>query len=287
MSNIKETYALITGGSSGIGRCMAIELAERGYNLLLVALHDETLAQTHKELVDRYQVDVDVRELGVDLTDPNAAKTIYDFCKNENINVQILINNAGFGYAGRLDTYSVDFFDKLMNLNNVAMVKLSRYFIDELKKHDEAFILNVGSIASYYDTPYKSVYAASKKFVYSFSRGIRAEFRNTGVSVTVLTPAGVMTNENVKSAADALGWKAKIISYTPEEVAAKAVKGMLNKKAVIIPGFFNKVYISIRKILPNSLTIKIIASQFEKKEVPVYDADRLEVKDKKEEVVEA
>lgn len=287
MSNKKGTYALITGGSSGIGRCMAIELAERGYNLLLVALHDETLTETHKELVDRYQVDVDVRELGVDLTDPNAAKTIYDFCMKENINVQILINNAGFGYAGRLDTYSVDFFDKLMNLNNVAMVKLTRYFIDELKKHDEAFILNVGSIASYYDTPYKSVYAASKKFVYSFSRGIRAEFRNTGVSVTVLTPAGVMTNENVKSAAEALGWKAKIISYTPEEVAAKAIKGMLGKKGVIIPGVFNKIYISIRKILPNSLTIHILASQFEKKEVPVYNADRLEVKDKKEEAIEA
>ncbi len=259
---------------------MAIELAERGYNLLLVALHDESLAATHKELVDRYHVNVEVRELGVDLTDTNAAKTIYDFCKKENINVQILINNAGFGYAGRFDTYSVDFFDKLMNLNNVAMVKLTRYFIDDLKKLGEAYVLNVGSIASYYDTPYKAVYAASKKFVYSFSRAIRAEFLPLGVSVSVMTPAGVMTNENVKSAADALGWKAKIISYTPEEVAKKAINGLFARKAVIIPGAFNKVYISLRKIIPNSFSIKMIASQFEKKEVPVYNQDRLEISKK-------
>jgi len=108
--------------------------------------------------------------------------------------------------------------------------------------------------------------------VYSFSRAIRAEFIDKGVSVTVITPAGVMTNENVKMAANAIGWTAKLISYSPEEVAKKAIDGMFNKKAVVIPGFFNKIYIGLRKILPNSLTIFMISRQFRKKVVPKYSA---------------
>lgn len=277
LNNNKSTYALITGGSQGIGKSMAIELADRGYNLLLVALHNETLKATHRELVERYHIHVDVKELGIDLTEDSAAQTIYDYCKEQDIQVQILINNAGFGYAGSFDSYSVAFLDKLMRLNMLAMVNMTRVFIDDLKSQKCAYILNVGSIASYYDSPYKAVYAASKKFVYSFSRAIRAELFHQGVSVTVLTPAGVMTNENVKMAADAIGWTAKLISYTPEEVAKKAIDGMFKKKAVIIPGFFNKIYIGLRKILPNSLTIYMICRQFRKKGVPTYCASKLGV----------
>jgi len=128
----RGTYALITGGSQGIGKSMAIELADRGYNLLLVALHNETLRATHEELVERYHVNVEVRELGIDLTNDSAAQTIYEYCKRNDIKVQILINNAGFGYAGCFDSYSVEFLDKLMRLNMVAMVNLTRVFIEEL-----------------------------------------------------------------------------------------------------------------------------------------------------------
>ena len=256
---------------------MAIELAEKGYNLVLVALHDETLRATYKELKERYHVEVDVKIFGVDLTEETAAAEIYEWCKANDINVQILINNAGFGYAGRFDDYSVEFLDKLMHLNVIAVVNLTRMFIDDLKTHDEAYVLNIGSIASYYDTPYKAVYAASKRFVYSFSRAIRAEFKPLGISVSVMTPAGVMTNENVKNAADALGWTAKLISYTPEQVAEIGIRKMFAKKAVVIPGFFNKIYIGLRKILPASFTIWMISRQFEKKEVPTYDDDNLEI----------
>ena len=177
----KLTYALITGGSQGIGKSIAVELAERGFNLLLVALHDDTLENARKELHEKYHLHVDIRVYGTDLTEETAATRLYDWCHENDINVQILVNNAGFGYTGRLNSYSIAFLDKLVHLNIVAVVNLTRVFIDDLAKYDEAYILNVGSIASYYDTPYKAVYAASKRFVYSFSRAIRAEFKSLGV----------------------------------------------------------------------------------------------------------
>lgn len=268
VSNKCSDYALVTGGSEGIGKCVADELAGRGYNIILVALPNDELEKTKAELNERHPVDV--RTVGVDLTKAESAEEVYYWCKLNELKVTILVNNAGFGYSGKFDEYDLDFLDSLMKLNMVAMVNLTRLFVADMKHYPESYIMNVGSIASYYDSPFKAVYAASKKFVFSFSRAIRVEYADTGVSVSVLTPAGVMTNENVKCAAEALGWVARIISYTPEEVAEKAVRGMFRKKAVIIPGAFNKFYIGLRRILPYRLQLKLISGHFKKKNVPKY-----------------
>lgn len=268
MTERRKDYALVTGGSLGIGKCIAIELATKGYNLLLVALPDNDLQRATDDL--RQQFDVDVQCMGIDLSQNESATEVHSWCERNQLEVSILVNNAGFGYSGKFDAYDIGFLDTLMKVNMVAMVNLTRLFISNMLKLSEAYILNVGSIASYYDSPYKAVYAASKRFVFSFSRAIRQEYLGTSVSVSVLTPAGVMTNENVKSAAEALGWSAKLISYTPEEVAKKGVKGMLDRKARIVPGVFNKIYVGLRRVLPYRLQLVMISKHFLHKEVPIY-----------------
>lgn len=272
MSNRRTDYALITGGSLGIGKCIARQLAGNGYNIVLVALPDEDLEKTKLELSSSF--DVDVRSVGIDLTKNESAEEVYYWCNLNQLEVSILINNAGFGYSGRFDDYDLEFLDSLMKLNMVAMVNLTRLFVTDMKKLPACYILNVGSIASYYDSPFKAVYAASKKFVFSFSRAIRQEYLGTSISVSVLTPAGVMTNDDVKCAAEALGWSAKLISYTPEEVAEKAVKGMFNGRARIVPGIFNNIYIAMRRILPYRLQLMLISRHFKKKNVPIYKGEQ-------------
>lgn len=275
MSNNTEEkrYALITGGSHGIGLHMAHELAKRGYHLLLVALHTEGLFELPDKFQLEYQVDVEV--LGLDLTEDNAIEKVYAWYQQLDVRLNILINNAGFGYLGRFDSYPLTFYNKLMKLNILAVVDLTRKFIDDLKGQDKAYVMNVGSIASYYDAPYKSVYAASKKFVYSFSRALRVELKPLNISVSVLTPAGVLTNDNTIKASRELSWVAKLVTYTPQEVAATAIDNMLKERAVIIPGGFNKFYIGMRKVLPYSLVMHMMSRQFSKKNLTTYDPSRL------------
>ncbi|MBI3142448.1 MAG: SDR family NAD(P)-dependent oxidoreductase [Bacteroidetes bacterium] len=277
MSNatLEKRYALITGGSHGIGLQMAHELAKRGYHLLLVALHTDGLLALPETFEQKYQVEV--RVLGLDLTDEHAVDQVYEWYQQMGVRLNILINNAGFGYLGRFDSYSISFFNKLMKLNVIAMVNLTRRFIEDLKGQDKAYVMNVGSIASYYDAPYKSVYAASKKFVYSFSRSLRVELLPFNISVSVLTPAGVLTNENTIKASKELSWAARLVTYTPQEVAAKAIDNMLRERAVIIPGAFNKFYIAMRKVLPYGLVMHMMSRQFSKKNLSIYDPSRLGV----------
>jgi len=137
-----------------------------------------------------------------------------------------------------------------VQLNIQPLISLSHLFIPGMKKHPKAYILNVGSIASFYPVPYKSIYAASKSFVYSFSMALKEELKSTSIKVSVLCPGPVTTNEEVIARIKAQGRLGKLIKMTPDEVAKIAVRGLLNGKIIIIPGLLNRFSLFVMKSLP-------------------------------------
>lgn len=231
----QKKYALITGGSSGIGLAIAHELAKRGHSLLLVALDDHHLTTAQQQLSSKYAVDV--QHLGVDLSQDRGPEQVSNWVMDNNFAVNILINNAGFGRNGLLESKDWSEYNTMIQLNNRAMVQLTYHLVSMLKQSPgEAYIMNMSSMEVPLIMPYKAVYAATKHFVFGFSLGLREELKSYGVSVTTVCPGPVMTNEDSKKRMLAMGRKARWIVLMPDEVARVAVKGLFNKRQVVVPG---------------------------------------------------
>ncbi|HNP99182.1 MAG TPA: SDR family NAD(P)-dependent oxidoreductase, partial [Bacteroidia bacterium] len=153
-------YAIITGASKGIGKAVSTELAKRGFNLLLIARSENLLAELSKNLNSKYQVKV--LTLGVDLSLDSSTDIILRKIEEEQMDVQVLINNAGYGLWGRFDTLTLSEQEAMMRINTFTMVRLTYLLLPYLKKQAKAYILNVSSTAAYQAVPTLAVYAASK-----------------------------------------------------------------------------------------------------------------------------
>lgn len=175
-------YALITGASGGIGLELAEELAKRKIDLLLLARSEGKLKEICNRLVSTYQIKADY--LSIDLSASDAIAKIESWLASNSFDVNILINNAGYGIWGRVDSTSVENLNNMMQLNMNVVANLCHALIPQLKKHNQSYILNVASTAAYQAVPTLTTYAATKAFVVLFTRGLRLELKDTPISVT-------------------------------------------------------------------------------------------------------
>ncbi|MDJ1469207.1 SDR family oxidoreductase [Cytophagaceae bacterium DM2B3-1] len=253
------SYALVTGASKGIGKAIAIELAKRKFDLLLIARSEQLLQSVTEEIQKLYAVQV--KYLSLDLSDNNAAEQIYNWCRQNNYQVSILVNNAGYGLCGPFDTASIEELTNMMQLNMTTLVKLCHIFLPMLKKQPKSYILNVSSTTAYQALPGMSVYAASKTFVLSFTRGLKHELKGTSVSVTCLSPGSTDTAfvERARITPKALE-AAKKVNMTPEAVAKDGVKKMFAGKAEVISGGLNRLGAFMAWLLPKAMIEKIAGS---------------------------
>jgi hypothetical protein len=255
-------YTLITGGSSGIGKAIAWECASRGMNVLLVALPGRDLHQTAGQLRNEYPVKVETLE--IDLTSLSAPQDVYNWCMENNYQVNVLVNNAGVAGTAKFEESPVSYSDERIQLNIRAVVLLTRLFIPSMKKLPKAYILNVSSLSAFYSIPYKSIYSASKAFVLMFSRAIKEELRETSIKISVLCPNGVRTNSGTHARIESHGLKGKLTRVPVEKVAKSAIKGLLNGKMVIIPGRINRGILIFGYFVPVNIKQRILAREFEK-----------------------
>lgn len=262
MASPEEYYTLITGAGAGIGRALAVECASRGMHVVAVSLPDSGLRELKDFVEKKYGTKVFVIE--TDLTRENACTEVYTRCMKEGLRINVLINNVGLGSTGPFESFDASFYETQMKLNVLATGLLTRLFITELKKARSARILNVGSMGGFFHIPHKVIYSATKAFVYSFSMALRAELRKDGISVSVLCPAAVDTNERVRAHNQTLSRTAKSSLMKPEDVAKYAVERMLRGKALIIPGFFNRCYLKLNNLVPYGLKMRIISNIFSK-----------------------
>lgn len=251
-----KKYTLITGASMGIGRALAEECARRGRNLLLVALEGPELHTTATEIASKYGVEVQV--LGIDLTVPDAPQQVFVWAQKQGYSVDMLINNAGFGRGGYLETIPLGVYQAMIRLNNQAMFELTYHFLSQLKTQEKAYILNTSSMEGLLPMPLKTAYTATKHFVMAFSLALREEVADTGVKVSVLCPGPVLTNEDGLKRIQSGGWGAKLLLMYPAQVAPIAMDGLLKGKRLIIPGMMNKVMIGINNALPLSWRMNLL-----------------------------
>ncbi|GAA4748108.1 SDR family NAD(P)-dependent oxidoreductase [Flavisolibacter ginsenosidimutans] len=246
------SYALITGASKGIGKVIAFELAAKGYNILMVARSEDLLKKASEEI--KAQAKVDVKYLAADLSSAAAAQQVFDWTAQNNWPVSILVNNAGYGLSGLFESYPLEQHLAMLQVNCTTLVQLTYLFLPQLKKQQQAHILNISSSAAYQAVPYLSLYAASKVFVLSFSRGLRYELRKTAVNVTCVCPGSTDTDFATRAQVGEKALKtAQKVNMTPEQVGKAAVKAMLSKKAEVITGAINKLGGFLTWLLPKKV----------------------------------
>ncbi len=256
-----KTYTLITGSSAGTGKQFAIEFAKRGFNLFLVSLPNSGLESFSDELRKNYPIDV--HYLLIDLTKQKSPQKVFDYAQQNNLSVNILVNNAGLGFNGKLENSKADLIDRMILLNVRASTLLTFLFIPEMKKKKKAYILNISSFAALSPLPYKSVYAASKTYLLFFSQALNAELKGTGISVTSVHPNGISSEramENIKKSS----FIARRAVLTPAQVAKISIDNMFLGNMFVIPGVINKFYYYIGYSLPHGIILKIIGNIFKK-----------------------
>lgn len=253
-------YALVTGASKGIGKEIALQLAQKGYSLLLSARAEQELAQLAAEIKEKHNVQASW--LVTDLSKPGTAKELADWASSETDNLSVLINNAGFGIWGSFDTLELAAQLEMIQLNVNAVLELTHHLLPGLKSRKQSYILNVASTAAYQAMPTMALYAASKSFILSYSRAISYELKDTNVSVSCLSPGPTATGFGSRAGLDAFAELADKFNMPASLVAQIGLKGMFNKKPEIIAGFLNKVSAYGATLLPKALIERISANLY-------------------------
>ena len=245
--NIHKT-ALVTGASSGIGREYARQLAGMGYNLLLVSNEEEQIRKVSKELASQYGVHA--TPLCMDLAQPGAAGQLYDYCREQGIEIEILINNAGiFSFSDVADT-PCSLLESMNILHVVTPTLLCRYFGEAMRQKRKGYILNMSSLSARTPFPGIATYTASKAYLATFSRAFHAEMKPYNVGVTAIAPGAVATNlYRLSDKLQKLGIRLGIITPAPQ-FAKTALRYMFKRRNVVYPGFINRMFVAIFPLIP-------------------------------------
>lgn len=248
-----KNTALITGASTGIGRELAVIHAERGGDLVIVARSEDKLQELKSELESSHGIQV--RVLVYDLTDREAPAQLFQQLKEEEIDIEVLVNNAGFGGLGKF--YQREWADDLamINLNVVALSELTRLFLPGMVSRGRGKVLNVSSTASLMPGPLQAVYFATKAFVTSLSNALAEELRGTGVTVTALMPGATETEFARLSGMDKTPLFEKTASA--RRVAEQGYNGMLAGKLDVIAGLnlFQRIQLALVPLIPKRIVL--------------------------------
>ncbi len=261
---MKTYFTLITGASKGFGKSMSLELANLGMNLVLIALPNSGLKELSRFI--EVNLNVKVHYLEADLGKISSYYEIYDFIEQNHIRVKYLINNAGILSRGLFDDLEDKFIIDQVQVNVLAPTVLIKLLLPNLKENAPAEILNISSMAGFFALPKKQVYGGTKAYLLSFSKSLRKELKKEKISVTTICPGGLNTTTKLCYQNRILGLMARESTLTPELAAKIAINGMLKGKKVVVPGFINKFFVALDKILPEFIEDKITSGEIKKLE---------------------
>jgi short-subunit dehydrogenase len=263
MNGAPRKTALITGGSGGIGLELAKVLARNGFDVVLVARNRDTLEAAAGQLEGKFNITAHV--FAADLRRREAPQSIFDFLQNENIPIEILVNNAGFGLGGDFADTDLDRELEMIQVNIAALTHLTKLFLPAMIKRKSGKILNVASTAAFQPGPLMSVYYASKAYVLSFSEALSEELRDTGVTVTALCPGPTKTDF---AATAQVGHSRLFTLFGVADAASVAEFGfqaMMQGKRVAIPGIRNKLVAESHRFFPRNLVTRVARLAQEKR----------------------
>jgi len=253
----KCNFALVTGASSGIGLEISRELAKRGYPILMVSNEEEKLARLSAEFQSEYKIKAVPYYMDLALAD--SAQKLYNYCVENGIKIEILVNNAGmFFFKDIVDTVPSR-IETIINLQVLTPAMLCRLFAEQMiRENIKGYILNMSSIAAWMMMPGITLYNSTKSFLYCFSRAMRRETIEHGISITTICPGAVATGlYNLSQRYLNLGVRLGII-LPPQRLAVLALKKMFKRKAKYIPsGFINNLFTFLVNLIPEWAIKKI------------------------------
>lgn len=241
---------LITGATSGIGHAFACEYAKQRKNLILTGRDEEKLNCIKEELVKKYGVQVLTTAL--DFSWKDSATKLYQFARESGWEVDLLINNAGFGYVGKFLNETEKNVRQMQMVNMEVVTELCLLYGRDMARRGGGKIVNIASTGSYHPGPYTSVYYATKAYVLSLTEALSIEWKNSGVTIHAVCPGATRTNFSKRA-----GRKENRFAVTPEYIVRQTLKGMKRKKTTIVPGIFYKFFVHI----PRKIASKMIARQ--------------------------
>lgn len=245
---------LITGASTGIGAAFARKLAARGRNVLLVARSEDKLIALCSEL--GRLTSIRAQYVTLDLQQPDAALQLLEETKKRELEIDMLINNAGFGSMGDFVKLDLERELEIIQLNVRAVVDLTYRFLAPMRERKRGTIINVASTAGFQAVPFMATYAATKAFVLSFSEALAEENRRHGVQVMALCPGVTETNFFEASEIDKPPMRT---IQTPEEVVDTALRGLARQKTVVVSGWTNWLMVEAERFVPRSMVTKVAA----------------------------
>jgi short-subunit dehydrogenase len=254
--------ALITGGSGGIGFEIAKLFAKDKINVVLVSRSINNLLKS-KEIIES-QFDVKAHIVNADLSIFEGLEKVKLFCSEENLRVEYLVNNAGFGDYGAFVTRSIEKYREMIGLNISMLTELTYFFVKKMVENGSGRILNVSSVAGIQPVPYFAVYGASKAYVINFTEALHKELEKTGVTATVLSPGvtetGFMARADMHSAEI---YRSGVMQAA--DVAIIGYSGMMKGKLQVIPGIKHKLMALISSMTPSSQLRLTVSANIMKK----------------------
>lgn len=247
---------VVTGGSAGIGLAIAREFAGLGHHVLLVARDRVRLEAAHNSICQASRSRV--HTLALDVTASGAAAAIDRALAGHGLYLDVLVNSAGTGYAGRFLDADEPAITGLIDLNASALAILMRHAIEGMVARGRGGVLNVSSIAGFVPGPYQAAYYASKAFVCSLTVGVAAELAGTGVRVTVVAPGPVETGFHAAMGAEGALYRRLLPSMSPRRVARAAVTGYRLGRTVVVPGILPRLLVATVCILPHWVTLPFV-----------------------------
>jgi short-subunit dehydrogenase len=251
--------ALITGASSGLGKEFARQLADKDYNLVLVARRENLLKDLARKLS---QVKVNV--FAIDLTAENAIEDLIKYLADENLSVHVLINNAGFGDYARFDKADIGKLQNMIDLNIKALTDLMYYISQQMIRRKSGYILNVASTAAFQPGPMMATYFATKHYVLALSEAVAYEWKADGLKVSALCPGPTKTEFFNQADMNNSTMMKNIKLPSAEEVAAFGLEGLFKGKTVAVHGFLNRFLVFVGRLAPRNIITAMTAKALKK-----------------------
>ena len=247
--------ALITGASGGIGYELALLFARDGFDCILIARSQDKL----KELADRLEREHRIKTLVIarDLSRPSAVDEIYEEVSAASMQVEVLVNNAGFPVFGLFHETDLQVELEMLQVNVIALTALTKLFLKPMVERRSGRILNLASTAAFEPGPLMAVYYASKAYVLSFSEALANELRGTGVTVTALCPGPTRTGFQKRGVME----DSRLVQgqiADARSVALAGYRGLLAGKSIVIPGFSNRLVPWIVRVSPRSMVTRVV-----------------------------
>jgi uncharacterized protein len=250
-------WALVTGASAGIGVALATQLAEEGTHLVLTARRQDRLDTLARTLGQTHGIRTEV--FAADLTRTEAPQQIYEFTQQKRIEIDLLINNAGFGQYGEMTTVETQRLLDMVQVNCLAVVHLTRLYLADMVARRRGDVLILASTASFQAVPYISTYAATKAFDLLFAEGLAEEMKPHGIRVCALCPG------STESEFHALAAQEKFSSKNPEtaeKVARTGLQALAASKSYVISGFGNYMGAQSQRLVPRRMVTRIAGNMF-------------------------